>query len=129
MSRQPPSPPPDEAADPVWDLLDRPPRPEAPPFFTARVMRRITPLPQHGTVGWWTRLLRTPATPALVGAAALLLLFVGIRNPVQTGEAIGSPTPTPLSVLSTDRDLEVIAELDQLLAYEESATWLDSPSF
>ena len=59
-------------------------------------------------------------------SAALLLVVIGLRQAEPTRLTDASPTP---SLGVADRDLEVIADLDQLLAYEESATWNDSTGF
>lgn len=59
----------------LWDLLGRSPRPDAPPFFTARVMRAIEPRRQE-TPLWFSALLRWLA-PATIAA----LLFLAIAPP------------------------------------------------
>ena len=112
-----------ESGDPVWALLEQAPRPEPPAFFVQKVMGRVESLAPRRR--GWLWLLRAPAAPAWA-AAALVLLFLGLRQPADHSTA--SPTPGPLASLSTN-DLELLTDLDQLIAYEESAQWLDTPSF
>ena len=56
----------------LWDLLGRCPRPSAPPFFAAKVIRQIERDPRRlGTIGLALRWL-APATVAAVAIFALL---------------------------------------------------------
>ncbi len=66
----------------LWDLLGRSPRPQAPPFFAARVMRAVEEA-ERPHAGWFDAILRW-AAPAAV--AALVLFAVLPRN-----ESPGSP--------------------------------------
>jgi hypothetical protein len=63
----------DEADRKLWDLLGHAPRPTAPPFFTAKVMRQIQVGPDTPP-GWLGVVLRwlAPATIAALFALAFL---------------------------------------------------------
>jgi hypothetical protein len=124
MRHDPQSTPEEEAADPAWKLLGKGPAPEPPPFFAAKVMRQIAAMERPAPAPWWIRWARSPVAPALAAAAVVLLVVLGLPAPAPSPLADASPAPS----LSAD-DLEIIADLDQLIAYEESATWLDSPSY
>lgn len=114
--------------DPLWRALGALPEAQLPPGFARQVMARVrqTRRPQPAflpdalreTLAALRHVLAGPrpaAAAALALAAAALLHFV-------------SPPPVapadPAAALKTDDDIELVANLDAVLATEEAEQWL-----
>lgn len=69
----------------LWDLLGKAPRPQAPPFFAAKVMRAVE---AHRPNPWLAPLLRwlAPATVAALAAFALVPREQEPRSQIASGE-------------------------------------------
>lgn len=79
----------------LWDLLGRAPRPAAPPFFAARVMRAVES-PRNDEAVWFANLLRWLA-PATI--AALLMLAIAPQEPGQQNSALAGADLTTLDLV------------------------------
>lgn len=137
---------PHEEQDALWDLLGEAPPAEASPMFAHNVLREIRKESWRGQENWlsiffawisagsaWSRVVATGAcAAALALAVALPGLFEhspmsGLTARVDTqrsglsahGMSAGDRTMDVSSV-------EVIANLEQLIALEEHSLWLDS---
>jgi hypothetical protein len=75
----------------LWDLLGRPPRPSAPPFFAAKVMRQVES--DAGRPAWFIPVLRWLA-PACIAALVVLAVL-----PRPTAEPAGLTTASDLTTL------------------------------
>ena len=111
-----------EDDDQLWDLLGKAARPQASPFFARNVLRQIREEPRWNWGPWisWRRLV--PAS-GLAVAVAIATFFAVDRAPEE-----------PLSgeddlIAEIDvQDYEVVADLDVLLAADETSLWEENSS-
>lgn len=117
-----------ESGDPaLWDLLGALPPPPVSPFFSRRVLRETVRLEEER--GLAVRWLRRWALPHPAWSGALAAALVGV---VSLSLAFHGPHLRPAAPMQKDgrddltaRDVEVIADLDNLMAYEENRIWTD----
>ncbi len=97
----------DDADRKLWDLLGRAPRPTAPPFFAAKVMRQIEAGPVNHA-GWLASALRWLA-PATIAALFALALIPPASNPA-VGSLANSSEITTLDLVEivSPTDYEVL---------------------
>jgi hypothetical protein len=108
----------------LWDILGRVPEPTLSPFFARNVVRKIR---QEATrferARNWFSLRR------LVAASAVAIVVVGI--------AIATHQPTPQRASANDldvvakidpKDYDVVADLDELIAWDENNVWEEKPT-
>lgn len=114
-----------EEDQPLWDLLGKATKPQVSPFFSRNVLRRIREQPaRSGFLAWlnWRRLI------PLSGLAAALVLgtFVVLHQhaPLQP---VNSPDDDVVAQIDV-QDYEVVADLDELLASDETNLWDDNSS-
>ena len=89
----------------LWDLLGRAPRPSAPPFFAAKVMRQLVPSAASHP-NWLGPILRWLAPAAI---AALVVLAVLPRPDAETaGMAASDLTTLDLVELLSPEDYETL---------------------
>jgi hypothetical protein len=108
----------------LWDVLGRVPEPTLSPFFARNVVRQI----RQGA----TRFERTRnwfSLRRLVAASAVAIVVVGMaiatRHPVsQTASA------NDLEVVAKvdPQDYDVVADLDELIAWDENSVWEEKPT-
>ncbi len=108
----------------LWDILGRLPEPAASPFFARNVLRKI----RQEATGFdrarnWFSLRR------LVAASAVAILVVGM--------AIATHHPVSRTTSANDLDLvakidpqdyDVVADLDELIAWDENTVWEEKPT-
>jgi hypothetical protein len=108
----------------LWDVLGRVPEPTLSPFFARNVVRQIR---QEATrferTRNWFSLRR------LVAASAVAIVVVGMaiatHHPVsQTASA------SDLDVVAKvdPQDYDVVADLDELIAWDENSVWEEKPT-
>ena len=68
----------------LWDLLGRTPRPSAPPFFAAKVMRQIEAVQSQPS--WFAPLLRWVAPAAVAALVVVAILPRPETNPATSGD-------------------------------------------
>ena len=108
----------------LWDILGRVPEPTLSPFFARNVLRKIR---QEATgVGRtrnWFSLRR------LVAASAVAVVVVGM--------AIATHHPVSQKASANDldvvakidpQDYDVVADLDELIAWDENTVWEEKPT-
>ncbi len=108
----------------LWDLLGRAAEPELSPFFARNVARQVR---QDGSPSgrmrkWlsWRRLI-----PASAVAVALIVTTIATHHPVSQKSSESEPDV----VAKIDpQDYEVVADLDELLAVDESSLWDEKPT-
>lgn len=120
----------DDKDQALWDLLGRARKPEPSPFFVRNVLREVRSQPQrHGIfaafASWAAGGLRKGAL-ALTAATAVVLAMGSFGwLPFYNQDPAGVASVE--SAESTAKaDYEVIVNLDELLAYQETSVWLDS---
>jgi len=109
----------------LWDLLGKTRRPAISPFFSRNVVRQIRQ--EQSVVATARRWFGSRRLiPAAAVAAAVLATLVSTRTPLG---GPGSPESLPETVAQLDaQDYEVVADLDDLLAWEEDSVWTDTSS-
>ena len=108
----------------LWDILSRVPEPKLSPFFARNVVRKIrqeaTPLERARN---WFSLRR------LVAASAVAVIVAGM--------AIATHHPAPQTASPNDldvvtkvdpQDYDVVADLDELIAWDENSVWDEKPT-
>ena len=104
----------------LWDLLGQARPAEVSPFFARNVIRRIR---ERGQRPEWLRWLQAktliPATGLAVALVATMLLM---QRPASLNPA--DDTPDVIAALDP-QDYDIIADLDELMAADESNLWDD----
>jgi len=102
--------------DALWDLLGKANSPSVSPFFSRNVVREVRQRKPSWARFFSRRLRFIPATAALG-----LLFCISVDQVMQY-----STSSTDTRTASADKvDYEVITNLDDLLASQESSVWLD----
>jgi len=107
----------------LWDLLGRAAAPKPPPFFARNVLRQVRQDPPWSdrALHWFgLRRLIPLAGLALAIASALILLHTSSFRQ----QPSGSSEPDLLAKIDP-QDYEVVADLDDLVASDESSLWDD----
>jgi len=108
----------------LWDILGRVPEPTLSPFFARNVVRQIRQKATRfeRTRNWFS--LRR-----LVAASAVAIVVVGM--------AIATHHPTSKRASANDSDVvakvdpqdyDVVADLDELIAWDENNVWEEKPT-
>ncbi len=108
----------------LWDLLGRTAEPKLSPFFARNVLREIRPeASRFGRAQDWFSLRRLVAASAV---AALLGMAITTYAPRWSQK---SPQREPDVVAKIDpQDFDVVADLDELLAWDEDSLWNETPA-
>ena len=108
----------------LWDILGRIPQPTLSPFFARNVVRNVR---QEATRfermrGWfsWRR---------LTAASAVVVLVIGMA--IATHHPVSQTTATndtDVVARIDPQDYDVVADLDELIAWDENSVWEDKPT-
>lgn len=108
----------------LWDILGRVPEPTLSPFFARNVVRSVRQeATRFGRIREWFSWRR------LAAASAVVVLVIGMA--VATHHPVSQTTATNDSdaVAKIDpRDYDVVADLDELIAWDENSVWDDKPT-
>ena len=108
----------------LWDFLGRTAEPRLSPFFARNVLRKI----RQGA----TRFERTRnwfSLRRLVAASAVVVLVIGMAIATRHPVLQKSPESAPDVVAKIDpQDYDVVADLDELIAWDENSLWDEKPS-
>jgi hypothetical protein len=108
----------------LWDLLGRAPKVEFSPFFARDVLRRIRERPSWSIqVRSWLSLRRL--IPVSAVAMAVIGTFLFLHTPASHQDPAAE---SDLIAKIDSQDYEVVADLDDLLASDESSLWDDDSS-
>ena len=108
----------------LWDVLGRLPEPTLSPFFARNVLRKV----RQGRARF-DRVRSWFSVRKLVGASAVAAVAVAL--------ALVTHYPGPRSASSSDldvvakvdpQDYEVVADLDELIAWDENSVWEEKPT-
>lgn len=103
----------------LWDLLERNPEPKISPFFGRNVLRRVRQEQSARGRSWltWRRLVPASGLALAILGTALLMRY-------QAPEETSPESQVDPAIASIDpQDYEVVADLDNLLAFEENSPW------
>jgi hypothetical protein len=108
----------------LWDALGRVPEPTLSPFFARNVVRQV----RQGATRFerarnWFSLRR------LVAASAVAVVVVGMA--IATHHPISQTAPSnDLDVVAKvdPQDYDVVADLDELIAWDENSMWEEKPT-
>ena len=108
----------------LWDVLGRVPGPILSPFFARNVVRKVRQgATRFETARNWFSLRR------LVAASAVAIVVVGM--------AIATHHPVSQKASANDldvvakidpQDYDVVADLDELIAWDENSVWEEKPA-
>jgi hypothetical protein len=104
----------------LWDFLGRAAKPSVSPLFARNVIRRVRQEPRRFA---WMRPWLSPRrlVPAAGLAAAIIVAVTTLHHPVLKKETVEA---APDVIANIDpQDYDVVADLDELLASDESSLW------
>jgi hypothetical protein len=109
-----------EEDEKLWDLLGRSAEPKASPFFARNVVRKIREAKGESPGRpWWNLRWLVPSAGVAVAVIAALLLRL------QVPEARHSNPRGDGLTASEAQDSDLMADLDDLVASEDSGIWDD----
>ncbi len=108
----------------LWDILGRIPEPTLSQFFARNVVRSVrqkaTRFDRARSWFSWRR---------LAAASAVVVLVIGMA--IATHHPVSQPTAAndPDVVAKIDpQDYDVVADLDELIAWDENSVWEEKPT-
>jgi hypothetical protein len=108
----------------LWDVLDRLPEPTLSPFFARNVLRKIRQEPSYleRVRNWFSvrKIVAASAVTAVVAAFALVTHYPGPRTT--------SSSDSDVVAKIDPQDYDVVADLDELIAWDENSVWEDRPT-
>jgi hypothetical protein len=108
----------------LWDVLGRLPEATLSPFFARNVLRKIRQEPARfeRVRNWFgvRRLIGASAVAAVVVAMALVTHHPGPRT--------ASSRDLDVVAKIDPQDYDVVADLDELIAWDENSVWEDKPT-
>jgi hypothetical protein len=108
----------------LWDVLGRLPEPTLSPFFARNVLRKIRQESSYFERMWdWfsvRKVVAASAVAAVVVAFAFVMHYPGPRTP--------SSSDSDVVAKIDPQDYDVVADLDELVAWDENTVWEDKPT-
>ena len=108
----------------LWDILGRLSEPTLSPFFARNVVRSVrqeaTPF---GRARNWFSLRRLVAASAI--AVVVIGIAIGTHHPVSRTPAVND---SDVVAKIDPQDYDVVADLDELIAWDENSVWEDKPT-
>jgi len=108
----------------LWDVLGHVPEPTLSPFFSRNVVRSVR---QEGTR--FDRMRSWFSWRRLAAASAVLILVIGMaiatHHPVSQTKAAND---SDLVAKIDPQDYDVVADLDELIAWDENSVWEEKPT-
>src|SRR5207249_11811222 len=105
----------------LWDVLGRLPEPTLSPFFARNVLRKIRQEPTR-----FERVRNWSTSRKLIGASAVAAVAVALalvtRHP---GPPTASSNEADVVAKIDQQDYDVVADLDELVAWDENSVWED----
>jgi anti-sigma-K factor RskA len=108
----------------LWDILGRVAKPVLSPFFARNVVRSVRQEATH-----FERMRIWFSWRRLAAASAVVVLVIGMT--VATHHPVSQTPATNDSdvVAKIDpQDYDVVADLDELIAWDENSVWEDKPT-
>ena len=108
----------------LWDVLGRLPKPTLSPFFSRNVLRKIRQQPTH-----FERVRNWFGVRKVVGASAVTAVVVALALVTHNPGPRTTPSNESDVVAKIDpQDYDVVADLDELIAWDENTVWEDRPT-
>ena len=107
----------------LWDILGRVPEPTLSPFFARNVLRKIRQEPaRFEQARNWFSVRR------LVAASAVAVVVVGMA--IATHHPVSHRASAYEDVMAKidPQDYDVVADLDELIAWDENTVWEEKPT-
>jgi hypothetical protein len=106
----------------LWDLLGQAQPTEVSPFFARNIVRTVRERPRRAWLQRW--LSPGKLIPATGLAVAVIAAMLALHRPAP--QPLNPADDTPDVVAAIDpQDYDVVADLDELMAVEESNLWDD----
>jgi hypothetical protein len=108
----------------LWDVLGRVPEPTLSPFFARNVVRSVRQeLTRAGRMRSWFSWRR------LAAASAVVIVVIGMAVATHHPDSPTAATKDADVVAKIDpQDYDVVADLDELIAWDENSVWEDKPT-
>jgi hypothetical protein len=108
----------------LWDVLGRLPEPTLSPFFARNVLRGIRQEPSY-----FQRVRNWFGVPKLIGASAVAAVVIGLAL-VAHRPSPNTPSSSDLDIVAKidPQDYDVVADLDELIAWDENSVWEEKPT-
>jgi hypothetical protein len=108
----------------LWDILGRVPEPTLSPFFARNVVRSVR---QEATR--FDRMRSWFSWRRLAAASAVVIAVIGMAIATHRPVSQTKTTNDPDVVAKIDpQDYDVVADLDELIAWDENSVWEDRPT-
>ena len=108
----------------LWNVLGRLPEPTLSPFFARNVLRKIRQEPTYfQRVRNWFSVRKVVAASAV---AAVVVAFSFVTH--YPGPRTASSRDPDVVAKIDPQDYEVVADLDELIAWDENSVWEDRPT-
>jgi hypothetical protein len=108
----------------LWDVLGRVPEPTLSPFFSRNVVRSVRQGATH-----FDRMRSWFSWRRLAAASAVLIVVIGMaiatHHPVSQTKAAND---SDLVAKIDPQDYDVVADLDELIAWDENSVWEEKPT-
>ena len=108
----------------LWDVLGRLPEPTLSPFFARTVLRKIRQKPTH-----FERVRNWFSVRKVVGASAVAAVAVALALVTHyPGQRTTSSSESDVVAKIDPQDYDVVADLDELIAWDENSVWEEKPT-
>ena len=108
----------------LWDILGRIPEPALSPFFARNVVRSLR---QEATR--FDRMRSWFSWRRLAAASAVVIVVIGMTVATHHPASHRAAANDPDVVAKIDpQDYDVVADLDELIAWDENSVWEDKPT-
>jgi hypothetical protein len=108
----------------LWDVLGRTPEPTLSPLFARNVLRKIREETSRfeRTRNWFSLRRLTAAT-----AVAIVVIGLAIATHRPVSQTVGANEPDVIAKIDP-QDYDVVADLDELIAWDENSLWEEKPT-
>jgi len=108
----------------LWDMLGRVPEPTLSPFFARNVVRNV-----RQEAGYSGRIRGWFSWRRLAAASAVVVVVIGMAIATHRSVSQSAATNSSDVVAKIDpQDYDVVADLDELIAWDENSVWEDKPT-
>ena len=108
----------------LWDILGRIPEPKLSPFFARNVVRTI-----REEASGFGRMCSWFSWRRLAAASAVVIVVIGMTVATHHPASQRAAANDPDVVAKIDpQDYDVVADLDELIAWDENSVWEEKPT-